>query len=154
MTWVFRNTVAGIFMLLMAVGCATELPEPTSLEEELAKRGLAIGNPVRQVEEKNYITGWSYVGRGNLIISFGESQKYLVTVQTTCDYILRHADRITVNRKDFGIMTDKDSLNIWGHGSSQWGMGSYNSTYCSIYTIHLFKYTERTELLFSGINQN
>jgi hypothetical protein len=129
MNQVLQKSVIGAFITLMAGGCVTAPPEPVSLEERLSNRGFVIGQPIEKVRISR-ITGWSYEGRGAVIIYGPGSQKYLFRVRPTCENILQHVQRITVS-DTAGRVTDKDSLEIWGAGGS--------ALRCQIDTIHELK---------------
>jgi hypothetical protein len=141
MNWVFRNTVAGIFMLLMALGCVTEIPEPVSFEEKLAERGFTMSQPVSRLKlvQAGRMTDWNFVDGGAAIIYFGTSRYYLVTVRSVCEDKLRNAKRIRLIYTT-GITTKLNKLEIVGRsvpGSSR--------LYCEIDAIHELKKIEMTD---------
>ena len=135
MNRVFRNAVAGIFTLLMAVCCATEISERVSFEEKLAERGFAISQPVRQGDliKAGLITDWSFVEGGAAVIHFGKSRQYLVTVNSTCEDKLRNAQRIRFIAT-IGRTTEPDRLEIVGRP-----VRGSNRLYCKIETIYELK---------------
>ena len=135
MNHALRNTIASIIALLLAGACVTEPPKPVPLEERLAKRGLAIGQQVKVVTGRR-INGWSNVGQLALIVNVDVSQKYLVTVRTSCEDGLRSAQHVIFSTTS-GNFTDKDKLIIQGSGRYK--------VQCYIDTIHILEKVERTD---------
>jgi len=77
------STVAGIFLVLISAACANRPPE-TSLEEKLARLGYTLGEPVRRVINFQ-ISGWNYVDHKHVIMNFGASRYYLLSLRASCD---------------------------------------------------------------------
>lgn len=140
-TVVFRNTVASIITLLVALGCVTGISEPVSFEEKLAERGFAISQSVRPVKlaRVGRITDWSYVEGGAAIIYFGTSQPYLVTVRNICEDRLRNAKYISIIYST-GNMTEPEKLYISGRS-----VPDSARLNCEIDTIHELKIIEKTD---------
>ena len=95
-----------IMLAATTAACAGHPPE-TSLEEQLAKLGYTIGPPVRRVINFQ-LSSWSNVDRKHVIMNFGASRNYLLTLRTSCDG-LRSATTINFS-PTAGNLTDTDKL--------------------------------------------
>jgi len=80
---VFAKTVAAIILLTLAAACASHPPD-TPLEEKLAQLGYTLGEPVRRVINFQ-LSGWNSVDHKHVIMNFGASRYYLLTLRTSCD---------------------------------------------------------------------
>ena len=118
------KTVAIIIVVSIMTACAGHPPE-TSLEEKLAQRGYTLGQQVRSVFNFQ-LNGWSSVDREHVIMNFGASRYYLLSLRTSCDGLLSAA---LINfSTTAGSLTDKDKLLVRND--------SHHLSQCYISTIH------------------
>src|SRR5690554_5450044 len=80
-----KITIRGIVLsgiLILPVGCASTGQAPT-LQQQLADRGYVQGESLRNIQ--NYrLNGWTHLDSRHLIIETGPSDRYLVSLRTTC----------------------------------------------------------------------
>jgi len=119
------NIFSVFIVLSVLAACTSSPPETVPLEEKLAQRGFAIGQPVRRVINFQ-LSGWSTVDRKHVIMNFGASRNYLVTLRTSCDG-LRSATMITFSTT-IGSLTDNDKVLVRND--------SHHLSQCYISTIH------------------
>jgi hypothetical protein len=120
---------------LMVTACASNPGQSISLEENLAQRGFAIGQPVKRIN--NYqINGWNSVDLKHVIINFGASRDYLVTLRTSCDGVLS-AELLSFSTT-VGFLSDKDKLLVRNAG--------HHLSHCYIDTIHELEKIKKTDM--------
>ena len=99
--------------LALVVAACASAPDTGSLDQRLAVRGWAVGEPVKRVQ--NYrINGFNSLDRNNVIINTGPSSAYLVTVRRPCEG-LDYAESVAFSTT-VGNLTDKDQLLVRGNG--------------------------------------
>jgi len=120
----FVKTASTIILLALTAACAGHPPE-TSLEEKLAQLGYALGQPVRSVINFQ-LSGWNSVDHKHVVMNFGASRYYLLSLRTSCDG-LRSATLINFTTTA-GSLTDRDKLLVRNE--------SHHLSQCYISTIH------------------
>lgn len=115
-------------LVFMLVACAGNAADPVSLEEKLAQRGYTILQPVKQINNPQ-VRSWGSIDRKHLIIRFGASRYFLLTLRTSCDPIIS-ASSISFST-NAGLLTDKGQVLV--QDSREHVM------HCSIGTIHELK---------------
>lgn len=118
------KTVFTMILLTMTAACANRPPE-TTLEEKLAQLGYTLGQPVKRVINFQ-LNGWNSVDYKHVIMNFGASRNYLLTLRTSCDG-LRSATVISFSTTA-GSLTDRDKLLVRND--------SHHLSQCYISTIH------------------
>jgi hypothetical protein len=96
-----------LVLVFVFTACSSQRPESIPIEEQLSEKGYRIEQQVTQVRDYR-INGWSYVDRFNVIIYFGPSTHYLITLRRPCDG-LRSAGGLAVSATNRNL-TDKDQL--------------------------------------------
>lgn len=120
----FAKNVLTAMLASMLAACANNPPE-TSLDEKLAQLGYSLGEPVRRVINFQ-ISGWNSVDRKHVIMNFGASRYYLLTLRTSCDG-LRSATVLNFSTTA-GSLTANDKLLVRND--------SHHLSQCFISTIH------------------
>lgn len=128
------NIFTAVIVLSLAVACASNPSETVPLEEKLAQLGFAIGKPVRSVINFQ-LSGWSTVDHKHVIMNFGASRNYLLTLRTSCDG-LRSATLINFSTT-VGSLTDKDKVLVRNE--------SRHLSQCYISTIHELEKIDKTD---------
>jgi len=130
----FTNFFAIVMPALMVDACASRPADPVPLEEILAQRGFAIGQPVKRIN--NYqINSWNSVDLKHVIMNFGASRNYLLTLRTSCDGVLSAA---TISfSTTVGFLSDRDKLLVRDSGQ--------HVAHCYISTIHELEKIKRTD---------
>jgi len=128
----FIKTAFITFLLTITSACASRPPE-TSLQEKLAERGYTLGQPVRRVINFE-VSGWNSVDYKHVIMNFGASRYYLLTLRTSCDGLLS-ATLINFTTTA-GSLTDSDKVLVRND--------SHHLSQCYIKTIHELKKTRGT----------
>jgi hypothetical protein len=121
-----------VILSSLAVACANSTYQEVPLEEKLAQRGYAIGEPVKRINDYQ-INSWNSVDRKHVIINFGASRNYLVTLRTSCDGLL-DATLLSFSTT-VGFLTDKDKLLVRDGGN--------HLLQCYIQTIHELEKVKR-----------
>ena len=122
-----------IISISLAGACTSNPPDPVPLEEKVAKLGYTIGQPVKRIN--NYqINSWNSVDLKHVIINFGASRNYLLTLRTSCDGVLS-ADLLSFSTT-VGFLTDKDKLLVRNSGR--------HVSHCFIKTIHELEKIKKT----------
>jgi hypothetical protein len=110
----FLYFIGIVILSSLAVACANSAYQEVPLEEKLSQRGFAIGQPVKRI--KNYqINSWNSVDRKHVIINFGASRNYLVTLRTSCGGLMDAA--LLSFSTTVGFLTDKDKLLVRDGGN-------------------------------------
>jgi len=120
----FVKTTFTILLFAITAACASHPPE-TSLEDKLAQLGYTLGEQVRSVINFQ-LSGWNSVDHKHVIMNFGASRYYLLTLRTSCDG-LRSATLINFSTTA-GSLTDRDKLLVRNE--------SRHLSQCYISTIH------------------
>lgn len=115
----------GVMLVFMVVACAGKAADSVSLEEKLAQRGFTIRQPVKQANNPK-LSSWSSIDRKHLIIKFGASRYYLLTLRTSCNPVLS-AFSISLSATS-GYLTDNDQVLVRDSRELV--------THCYISTIH------------------
>jgi len=123
----YVKTAFTVMLIAIMAACASQPPE-TSLEEKLAQLGYTIGQPVKRVINFQ-LSGWNSVDHKHVIMNFGASRNYLVSLRTSCDG-LRSAALITFSTTA-GSLTDKDKVLVRND--------SHHLSQCYISAIHELK---------------
>jgi len=121
-----------VILSSLAVACANSTYQEVPLEEKLAQRGYAIGESVKRINDYQ-INSWNSVDRKHVIINFGASRNYLVTLRTSCDGLL-DATLLSFSTT-VGFLTDKDKLLVRD--------GGHHLLQCYISTIHELEKVKR-----------
>ncbi|MGA9572416.1 MAG: DUF6491 family protein [Lysobacterales bacterium] len=127
------NTVSGVILVLMLVSCASQAPVSVPLEEKLAQQGFTLGEQVNKVINFQ-VSGWNNVDRKHVIMNFGASRNYLVTLRTSCNSLL--GATVISFSTTVGMLTDNDKLLV--RDSSQ------HIAQCYISTIHELEKIKKT----------
>ena len=130
----FSNIFSVVIPVLMLCACASNTADPVPLEEKLAQRGFAIGQPVKRINNFQ-INSWSSVDLKHVIFNFGASRYYLVTLRTSCDGVLS-AGLISFSTT-IGLLTDKDKLLVRDN--------TRHLAQCYISTIHELEKIKKTD---------
>ena len=77
----------GVMVVFLMVACTSNSVDSVSLEEKLAHLGFTIRQQVDQANNPK-LSGWSAIDRKHLIINFGASRYYLLTLRTACNPVL------------------------------------------------------------------
>jgi len=128
----FVKTVFSIVLLAITAACANRPPE-TSLEEKLAQLGYTLGEPVKRVINFQ-LSGWNSVDHKHVIMNFGASRYYLLSLRTSCDG-LRSATLINFTTTA-GNLTTTDKILVRND--------SHHLSQCYISTIHELEKTRAT----------
>jgi len=128
----FANNFLPVMLASALVACAGRPPE-TTLDEKLAQRGYTLGEQVRSVINFQ-VSGWNSVDHKHVIMNFGASRYYLLTLRTSCDGLLS-ATLINFSTTA-GSLTDTDKLLVRND--------SHHLSQCYIKTIHELKKTRDT----------
>lgn len=81
------------------------------LKEELAKRGLRLGEPVGRIRQIS-ISGWNRLDNQHLLLTVNVSKKYLVRLIRYCQGL---DDNATVQFTSVGSdVTDMDQVKVFG----------------------------------------
>ena len=125
----------GVVSLLLLVGaCANNPADPVPLDEKLAQLGFVIGQPVKRIN--NYqINGWNSVDMKHVIMNFGASRNYLLTLRTSCDDVL--GAELLFFSTTVGFLSDKDKLLVRD--------GGQHLSHCFIKTINELEKIKRTD---------
>lgn len=123
----------GAVLLLVAAGCASNPSSSVSLEDKLAKRGFVIGQQVKKVVNLQ-VSSWNSIDERHVIMNFGASRSYLLTLRTSCDNL--RGEAVIGFSSTVGYLTDKDKLLV--RDSSQ------RVANCFIKTIHELEKTGNT----------
>jgi hypothetical protein len=126
-------TTLGVFLLLIAAGCASNPSSSVSLEDKLAQRGFVIGPQVKKVINLQ-VSSWNSIDERHVIMNFGASRSYLLTLRTSCDSLLGEA--VIGFSTTVGSLTENDKLLV--RDSSQ------RVANCLIKTIHELEKTGKT----------
>jgi len=106
-----KHAIAGIVcaavLAALSVACGSNPANTVTLEEQVAKHGFTIGQPVRSIINFQ-LSSWNSVDHKHVIMNFGASRYYLVTLRTSCDG-LRSATMITFSTT-IGNLTNRDKL--------------------------------------------
>jgi len=117
--------IACVIVVSMAGGCAGNPANQVPLEEKVAKLGFTIGQPVKRINDYQ-INGWNTVDLKHVVMSFGASRNYLLTLRTSCDGVL--SAQMLFFSTTVGFLTDRDKLLVRDGGSQL--------SHCYIRTIH------------------
>ena len=124
---------ACIISISLAGACTSNPPNPVPLEEKVANLGYTIGQPVKRIHDYQ-INSWNSVDLKHVIINFGASRNYLLTLRTSCDGVL-NAGLLSFSTT-VGFLTDKDRLLVRNSGR-------YVS-HCFIKTVHELEKIKKT----------
>lgn len=129
----FFYTAAVTVLLSMAVACSHSPSAPVTLEDKLAQRGFVIGEQVKKVINLQ-VNSWNSLDDRHVIMRFGASRNYLLTLRTSCDSLI---GAVVINfSTTVGSLTDNDKLLV--RDSTQ------RVATCFISTIHELKKIEKT----------
>jgi len=109
----FINFVFTFILFSMMTACASHPPEPVPLDQKLGQLGYTLGQPVKRVINFQ-LNGWNYVDHKHVIMNFGASRYYLLTLRTSCDG-LRSATVITFSTT-IGNLTENDKVLVRNAG--------------------------------------
>jgi len=126
------NLVAAVILVAMTFACSSHPPKPVPLEEQLAGLGFSLGPPVKSVINFQ-LNGWNYVDHKHVIMNFGASRYYLLTLRTSCDG-LRSASVINFSTT-IGNLTENDKLLVRND--------SHHLSQCYIKTINELEKTKK-----------
>lgn len=128
----FLYLIGIVILSSLAVACANSTYQEPPLQEKLAQRGFAMGQQVKRINDYQ-VNSWYSVDRKHVIINFGASRNYLLTLRTSCDGLL-DAELLSFSTT-VGFLTDKDKLLVRDDG--------HHILQCYIRTIHELEKVER-----------
>jgi len=127
---IFSSAIA----VLILSSCAGNPADSIPLEEKLERQGYVIGQPIKRIN--NYqVNGWASVDLKHIIINFGPSRDFLVTLRSPCVGVLDAAS--LAFSTTIGYLSDKDKLLVRDDGG--------HLSNCFIDTIHELEKIKKTD---------